>query len=573
MAYARFVKLGRPDDTAGLDAMLPQVRKSVFDAADRRLRFESPGLLTIHHVAILLGFAFMVAAALDVAGFAPLIAAAGAAFWVAAGILHHAIRKARRRLAQEVLSDPRRCLACNYPLASLTSQVCPECGTPFGGGEDAMEGESSPRPATGYNFPTMDDLHLLSPAGFAAAGVAAGLKRSGKLDCGLLVATGGRLAGAAAAFTRNLVVAAPVVVGRKHLIGGYLRAVAVNSGNANACTGPRGEADAIDSCRRVAELVGCEPEQVLPSSTGIIGRPLDMPKLLTGFDLAHAALGDSVDHAAAFARAIMTTDLVPKSASATLTLSGKRVTVAGVCKGSGMIGPMMAVDAPGGGTISVPSHATMLAYVTTDADAPPDVLREVLAAATERTFNRLTVDGHASTNDTALLLASGASGAGVESAADRARFLAAVSEVCDALSYQIAADGEGATKAVVVTVIKAESERAATELARAIAESPLVKTALHGNDPNWGRIVSIAGMAAARDGLAFDPGRCTLDLCGTRVFENATPAPFDAAALSGKMKAKRVDILLDAAAGDASAQVYTCDLSREYITINADYHT
>ena len=214
----------------------------------------------------------------------------------------------------------------------------------------------------------------------------------------------------------------------------------------------------------------------------------------------------------------------------------------------------------------------MLAYLTTDAALTPELLRRALRPATERTFNRTTVDGHASTNDTCLVLASGASGAAVDDSS-LASFEAALTEVCDSLAYQIAADGEGATKAVVVRVTGARTEAEAAALAMAVAESPLVKTAMHGNDPNWGRIVSMAGMAAARDDLAFDPDRCTLDLCGTRVYENALPAEFDAAALSEKLKAKRVEVLLDAAAGAAAAHVYTCDLSREYITINADYHT
>ena len=561
-AYALRVKFGRADDAAGLGAMLPQIRKGVLEAAERRLRFESPGLLATYHAAIILGVLFLVAAALSVTGFAPLLAAAGLALWVAAGVLRHSIRKARERLAQQVLSDPRRCLACNYPLAALTGHVCPECGTPFGGGDDFPA-----PPASRYTRPTMADLHLLSPAGFAAAGVSAGLKRSGKTDLGLLVATGDRPAVAVAAFSRNRVVSPTITVGREHLQGAALRAVVVNSGNANACTGPRGERDARDACRAAADLLGCGERDVLPSSTGIIGRHLDMPKLLAGIGAAHAGLGTDAEHAAAFGRAILTTDLVPKSAATTFTLNGTAVTLAGVTKGSGMIGPMLGVDGEPAGP-----QATMLAYVTTDADIPADLLRRALRPATERTFNRTTVDGHASTNDTCLVLASGASGATVD-AASLPAFEAALTEVCDALAYQIAADGEGATKAVVVRVTGGRTEAEAAALARAVAESPLVKTAMHGNDPNWGRIVSMAGMAAARDDLGFDPDRCALDLCGTRVFERGEPVAFDAPTLSDKLKQKRVEIVLDAAAGGAAAHIYTCDLSREYITINADYHT
>ena len=407
------------------------------------------------------------------------------------------------------------------------------------------------------------DLHLLSPAGFAAVGVAAGLKRSGKTDLGLLVCTTEKPATAVAAFTRNLVVSPTVVVGRKHLQSGTLRAVVVNSGNANACTGPQGERDARETCERVAALLGCDAAGVLPSSTGIIGHHLDMPKLLAGVDLAHEQLGTTPDHAADFGRAILTTDLVPKAAATTHDVDGTQVTLAGVTKGSGMIGPMLAVDGP---------QATMLAYITTDAAISPDLLRTAVASAVERTFNRTTVDGHASTNDTCLVMASGASNAIITDDSFDA-FTAALTEVCDSLAYQIAADGEGATKAVVVRVTEARTEAEAALLARAVAESPLVKTALHGNDPNWGRIVSIAGMAAARDDLGFDPDACTLSICDTVVFRHGVPADFDAPALSEKMKARHVEIALSAAAGGESAHVYTCDLSREYITINADYHT
>ena len=399
----------------------------------------------------------------------------------------------------------------------------------------------------------IDDLHLLAPAGFAAAGVAAGMKRSGKVDLGLLVATGDQPATAAAAFTRNRVVSPSITVGREHVAVGRLRAVVVNSGNANACTGPRGEADARRTCRATAELVGCGENEVLPSSTGIIGRHLDMPKLLAGVREAHADLGTTADRAAAFGRAILTTDLVPKHAAARVG----EATVAGVCKGSGMIGPML--DVP---------QATMLAYLTTDADLPAQALRRCLGRAVERTFNRTTVDGHASTNDTALVLASG------RHAVDPADFERALTDVCDSLAYQIAADGEGATKAVVVRVTGASDEDQAAALARAVADSPLVKCALHGNDPNWGRIVSIAGMAAARDGLAFDPDRCALAIAGVPVFRGGVPLDFAAPALSDAMKAKHVELTLDAGTGGGgTAHVYTCDLSRDYVTINADYHT
>ena len=227
-----------------------------------------------------------------------------------------------------------------------------------------------------YTRFSMAELHLLSPKGFAAAGVSAGLKRSGKPDCGLLVATGDRPAVAAAAFSRNRVVSPTLTVGRDHLRDDALRAVVVNSGNANACTGPRGERNARDTCRAVADLLDCDERDVLPSSTGIIGRHLDLPRLLAGVRQAHAALGATADHAAAFGRAILTTDLVPKSAATSFTLDGATVTLAGVTKGSGMIGPMLGVDGEPSGP-----QATMLAYLTTDAAVPAALLRRALASA------------------------------------------------------------------------------------------------------------------------------------------------------------------------------------------------
>ena len=413
-------------------------------------------------------------------------------------------------------------------------------------------------------MPQSDSLHLLTPAGFAACGVTAGLKRSGKTDLGLLVCTADRPAVAVAAFSRNRIVSPTITVGREHLADGALRAVVVNSGNANACTGERGERDARDACRRVADLLGCDERDVLPSSTGIIGHHLDMPKLLAGVDAAHAQLGTTADHAAAFGRAILTTDLVPKHAATQFDAGGKTVTVAGCCKGSGMIGPMLGIS---------PKQATMLAYVTTDAAVDADRLRAIVARAADRTFNRTTVDGHASTNDTLLVLASGAAGATIDDAT-AANFEAALTLVCDRLAYQIARDGEGATKVVTVRVTGAATEAEAALMAMAIAESPLVKTALHGNDPNWGRIVSIAGMAAAAGDLALDPAACRLSICGVGVYAGGVPLPFDAPALSRQLATPEVELLFDAGAGgDGEAHVYTCDLSREYIAINADYNT
>ncbi len=405
----------------------------------------------------------------------------------------------------------------------------------------------------------MSDLHLLSPRGFRAAGVAAQIKASGKPDVGLLVADG--LAAAAAVFTTNRVVAAPVVVGRAHIATGKLRAVVMNSGNANACTGRQGDRDAMKMCQLAAEHLGCDASQILPSSTGIIGHPLPMGKVTAGIAAAAEALGNSAEHAGAFMDAILTTDFKRKSAAVTVKVGRDRFTLAGVCKGSGMIGPRMSVNAP--------KHATMLAYLTTDVAAPASILRKLLARSSDGSFNAVTVDDHASTNDTAALLASATGGVKLNTPAAVDRFAAALDEVCQSLAYQIAADGEGATKVVKIVVKGCATVAIAQTIARTIANSPLVKCAMNGNDPNWGRIVSAAGFA----GVPFDPDRSTLKLQGTTVFRAGQPVPFDAERASESLKAPEVVAELSCGLGKSDATVWTCDLSKEYVTINADYHT
>ncbi len=406
----------------------------------------------------------------------------------------------------------------------------------------------------------MAELHLLSPKGFVAGAVHAGLKRR-KLDVGLLVCE--RLAAAAAVFTTNKVFAAPVKIGREHIAGGRLRGVVVNAGNANACTGKQGERDARRMCELAAAAIGCDPQQILPSSTGIIGHLMPMDKIERGIAGAAATLGNSAEHAQQFADAILTTDLVRKTAATQVKIGRETVTIAGVCKGSGMIGPRMAL--PGKEQVL---HATMLAYLTTDAQITPAQLRKLLAPAADRSFNAVTVDDHTSTNDTAAILASGL-GAKIASAAHQKKFLAALEEVCQSLAYQIAKDGEGATKVVKVWIRKAANQPAADAIARAIANSPLVKCAMHGNDPNWGRIVSAAGLA----GVAFDPDKAVLTLQGTKVFSRGRPLPFDATAVSQALAADEVAVELTCNLGKSEATVWTCDLSRDYIRINADYHT
>jgi glutamate N-acetyltransferase/amino-acid N-acetyltransferase len=443
----------------------------------------------------------------------------------------------------------------------------------------------------------MAELHLLSPRGFRAGGVYAGIKSRNTPDVGLIVCE--RQATAAAVFTANQVVSPAVKVGREHIAGGRLQAVVVNSGNANACTGRQGERDARRMCQLAGEVTGCDRRLVLPSSTGIIGHPLPMNLVERGIAEAGQYLGDSLEHAMLFGDAILTTDTRRKSAAVEFKLGRHRVVLAGVTKGSGMIGPRLAL--PGTGILDTtgassrtrrtgarasgvgkarplrgsakrgkrPTHATMLAYLTTDAQVPVAVLRRLLGGAADASFNAVTVDDQASTNDTAALLASGAGDGRVDSPAAERTFAAALREVCQSLAYQIAADGEGATKVVRITVKSARSEPDARTIARVIANSPLVKCAMHGNDPNWGRIICAAGFA----GPPFDADKATLSIQGTVVFRNGQPVPFDDAAVSESLKAPEVRVELNCRIGKAEATCWTCDLSKEYVTINADYHT
>jgi glutamate N-acetyltransferase/amino-acid N-acetyltransferase len=402
----------------------------------------------------------------------------------------------------------------------------------------------------------MSQLHLCSPTGFRASGVHAGLKTTDAPDVGMLVCD--IVSTSAAVFTTNKVVAAPVKVGRENIANGKLNGIVVNAGNANACTGKQGEADARRMCHLAGIAIGCDEKLILPSSTGIIGHLLPMEKMERGIAHAGHALGRDREHATRFSDAILTTDLKRKEAAMSFKLGPATVTLSGVCKGSGMIGPRMALP-----------HATLLAFLTTDAAISPALLRKLLASACDRSFNAVTVDDHTSTNDTCAIMASGMSGAKVASTGAVKSFAAALDEVCQSLAHQIAADGEGATKVVRIVVKSASNEQSAMTIARTIANSPLVKTAMHGSDPNWGRIVSAAGYA----GVPFDPEKCILTLQGTAVFGHGRPLDFDAAKLSRKLNAPEVEVVLDCRLGKSSATCLTCDLSKEYITINAEYHT
>lgn len=398
----------------------------------------------------------------------------------------------------------------------------------------------------------MKNITVTAPAGFSAGSAAAGIKETGNPDVGVLVAD--RLCSAAAVFTQNRFCGAPVTVGREHIRSGRLRAIVVNSGCSNVATGKRGIADARRMCKQVADALKIRETDVLPSSTGVIGQFLPMSKLQSGIDAAMASLSNSAAAGKSFARAIMTTDTRVKQAHARLRVGKTWYTVAGCCKGSGMIAPNM---------------ATMLAYITTDVGVTPSQLRRVLGGAADKTFNRVTVDECPSTSDTVVALASGLTGS-LNSTAAVDTLAKAMHDVCEDLAYQIVADGEGATKVLEVCVHRARTAQEAHAAARAIAVSPLVKTAVHGGDPNWGRIVQALGATEAR----FDPGRVTVRLDRNVIFAKGGPAPrLDERKLAAIMKRKHVTITVDLNAGQARDRVLTCDLSREYVAINADYRT
>jgi glutamate N-acetyltransferase/amino-acid N-acetyltransferase len=393
------------------------------------------------------------------------------------------------------------------------------------------------------------------PRGFRYSATASGLKKTGGLDLAMISAA--QPVSAAAMFTTNVVQAAPVRLSRRQLrrSRGRVRAVVVNSGNANCATGPAGEAAARATARRAAAELGCRPEQVLVCSTGVIGVPLAVGKILAA--LPPLAFRGGAD-AAAFrrvARAIMTTDTRPKWASAAARIGGRGVRIAGCAKGAGMIHPRM---------------ATMLAFLVTDAKMRPALLQRALREAVAQTFNAISVDGDTSTNDTTVLLASGASGVRVASETDYRRFVAALENVCRELALAIVADGEGARHVVEVVVRGAHRRRDAEQVAATIATSPLVKTALAGADPNWGRILAAAGRA----GVRFNPERATIRMAGIKVFARGRALPFDERRAHRRLLSPTLKLELDLGGrGKAEARYWTCDFTAEYVRINASYRT
>jgi glutamate N-acetyltransferase / amino-acid N-acetyltransferase len=393
---------------------------------------------------------------------------------------------------------------------------------------------------------------VTTPAGFRAAGVSAGIKaRAGALDLALIVSD--TPATAAAVFTTNRAQAAPVVLSREHLArtGGIARAIIVNSGCANACTGGAGMQVSRDTAAETARLLGCPSEQVLVASTGVIGVNLPFEKIRAGLPAAMTELG--ADQGANAAEAIMTTDPFPKEAAARITIGGRDVAVGGMAKGSGMIEPNM---------------ATMLGFVTTDAAVPKALLDRALTEAVNDTFNAITVDGECSTNDCVMILANGSSGAQVDESSYDA-FAYALRVVCLRLALGIVRGGEGATKLITVTVNGAATKEEARRAAKAIANSPLVKTAIHGGDPNWGRLIAVAGRA----GVEFNLERAKVTIGTIVLFENGRPYDENAGDAAGYLKNDEISVAVDLGARSASSTVWTCDLSAEYVRINAEYRT
>lgn len=389
--------------------------------------------------------------------------------------------------------------------------------------------------------------------GFRSAGVRCGVKARG-LDLALIASDGP--AHAAGVFTRSTVVGAPVALSRERVRRGVARAIVANSGCSNVAMGARGMRDARAMTALAARSVGCQPDEVLVASTGVIGHPLPMEKIEAGILAAGRALRPEGLPKAA--RAILTTDLAPKCASLRTRIGGRIVTLAGIAKGSGMIEPNL---------------ATMLSFLLTDAAVAPPLLRKLLRTAADESYNRVTVDGETSTSDTVLLLANGRAGNSLlrDAASAGARhFAGALGEVTQELARAIARDGEGATKLVTVRVSGARRADDALRAARRIANSLLVKTALFGGDPNWGRILQTAG--AARVAIALE--RAEVRLGGVAVFRNGSPTGAAARRRAGRALArKEVDVELDLGVGRHAATVWTCDLSYDYVEINAEYTT
>ena len=394
------------------------------------------------------------------------------------------------------------------------------------------------------------------PRGFRFAATSCGLKKTGALD--LAIFTSDVPASAAAVFTQNLVVAAPVLICKEHLRAskGRMRGVVVNAGNANCATGAEGHAAAVRMVSEAAKRQGCAAQELFVCSTGVIGVPLPLEKILRALPVITRHQRPSARSFAETSLAICTTDTRPKTAAASFKMAGKRIHLVGCAKGAGMIHPNM---------------ATMLAFVATDAAVSPALLQKTLNEVTRKTFNAISVDGDTSTNDTLLVLANGEAGAPLIQKGSKAHraFSGALEEVCQSLALQIVADGEGAQRVIEIEVRHAKSETAARRIAETIATSPLVKTAFAGGDPNWGRIFAAAG----RSGVKFDPALVDIHMAGISVLRHGQPLEFNERTASNKLLAEYVPVIVDLHAGDARARYWTCDLTAEYVRINASYRT
>lgn len=395
--------------------------------------------------------------------------------------------------------------------------------------------------------------HITLAGGFRAAGVACGIKPSGKEDLAIVAAE--KDASCAIVTTRNQIIGAPVQWCRRILPRGCgkIRAMVINSGCSNVCTGKKGLADAESMAKRTAGHLDCEPEKVLVASTGVIGRRLPMEKVRDGIDSATSRLGTRAD--ASVVRAIMTTDTREKTAVVQTRIAGKEVTLGGMVKGAGMIAPSM---------------ATMIAVITTDAAVSPTALSRALKRAVEPSFNAITIDSDTSTSDTVAVLASGQAGnKSISGGKELDKFSQALDELCRALAWSVVADGEGASKVVQVEVRGARSDKEAKFAARSVADSPLFKTAIHGQDPNWGRIAMALGKSAAK----VNSDSLTIKIGGVTIFSHGTGRKFDLQAVQAHLDEPEIRVQCNLGLGQGAFTAWTCDLSREYIAINADYTT
>jgi glutamate N-acetyltransferase/amino-acid N-acetyltransferase len=392
------------------------------------------------------------------------------------------------------------------------------------------------------------------PLGFSFTGVHCGLKRNpANQDLSLVVSD--RPCAAAGVYTQNQVIAAPVQLDRERTPSNQIRAVVINSGNANACTGARGLQDARQTAVLAAASLGVSETQVLVLSTGIIGEHLPMAKIEAGIQHAAQQLARDDESLTSAARGMMTTDTRHKVVSRQFTLTGTHYSILGMAKGAAMIGPNM---------------ATMLGVVLTDAPLDAQVARDLLRAAVEESFNCISVEGHTSTNDSVLLLANGAASDEALGDDDLFRFGEVLNDVCMTLAKEIPNDGEGATHLIEILVTHGQSRQDAHRVAKAIADSPLVKTAVAGADPNWGRIVSAAGYA----GVPFDPATVQLAVNDIPLFQHGARLAFDALTVSESIRQNRTTrILFSLGQGNESVRFWTCDLTAEYVHLNADYHT